>query len=126
MRYKQKYVLALEAHLGAELHRRSTELTRAWLDRLMERLDYLCSGSDLGSEEMVRKEFETLGDILVFEQFVRAHPGVADGTGLGLSIARTAVEQIGGDIWLESEPGAGTTFYLTVVDPPLAGEPGEP
>lgn len=62
---------------------------------------------------------------LVFEQFVRAHPSVADGTGLGLSIARTAVEQIGGELWLESEPGVGTTFHLTVVDPPLAGEPEE-
>ncbi len=59
---------------------------------------------------------------LVFEQFVRAHPGVADGTGLGLSIVRTAVEQIGGRIWLESEHGAGTAFHFTVVDPPLARE----
>jgi hypothetical protein len=31
--------LALEAHLGAELHRRSSELTRAWLDRLLQRLE---------------------------------------------------------------------------------------
>jgi signal transduction histidine kinase len=59
---------------------------------------------------------------LVFEQFVRAHPGVADGTGLGLAIVRTAIEQIGGRIWLESEHGAGTTFHLTVVDPPSARE----
>lgn len=59
---------------------------------------------------------------LVFEQFVRAHPSVADGTGLGLSIVRTAVEQIGGRIWLESEHGAGTAFHFTVVDPPLARE----
>ena len=59
---------------------------------------------------------------LVFEQFVRAHPEVADGTGLGLSIVRTAVEQIGGRIWLESENGTGTAFHLTVVDPPLARE----
>ncbi len=59
---------------------------------------------------------------LVFEQFVRAHPSVADGTGLGLSIVRTAVEQIGGRIWRESMHGAGTTFHLTVIDPPLAGE----
>lgn len=57
---------------------------------------------------------------LIFEQFVRAHPTVADGTGLGLSIAQAAVEQIGGRIWLESEPGVGTTFHFTVVDPPAA------
>ena len=56
----------------------------------------------------------------VFEQFVRAHPDVADGTGLGLSIARAAVEQIGGRIWLESEHGEGTTFFFTILDPPAA------
>lgn len=57
---------------------------------------------------------------LVFDQFVRAHPDVADGTGLGLAIAREAVEQMGGRIWLESQPGEGTTFYFTVLDPPEA------
>ena len=42
---QKKNVLALEAHLGTELHRRSTELTRAWLDRLLERLDVSRAGS---------------------------------------------------------------------------------
>ena len=59
---------------------------------------------------------------LVFEQFVRAHPDVADGTGLGLAIAREAVEQMGGRIWLESRDGIGTTFHFTVLDPPAARE----
>jgi signal transduction histidine kinase len=59
---------------------------------------------------------------LIFEQFVRAHPEVADGTGLGLAIVQAAVAQIGGRIWLESTPGDGTTFYFTVVDPPAARE----
>lgn len=58
----------------------------------------------------------------VFEQFVRAHPQVAEGTGLGLAIAREAVAQMGGRIWLESEEGEGTTFHFTVVDPPAARE----
>ncbi len=58
----------------------------------------------------------------VFEQFVRAHPEIADGTGLGLSIAREAVEQAGGRIWLESQDGIGTTFHFTVIDPPTARE----
>lgn len=56
----------------------------------------------------------------VFEQFVRAHPAVAEGSGLGLAIAREAVEQMGGRIWLESRPGVGTTFSFTVLDPPEA------
>lgn len=56
----------------------------------------------------------------VFEQFVRAHPGIAEGSGLGLAIAREAVEQMGGRIWLESQTGVGTTFAFTVLDPPEA------
>jgi signal transduction histidine kinase len=50
----------------------------------------------------------------VFDRLWRADAAGYKGTGRGLAIAQGIVEAHGGRIWLESQPGRGTTFYFTL------------
>lgn len=51
----------------------------------------------------------------VFDLFKRLH-SAADypGTGMGLAICKRIIERARGKIWVESEPGRGSTFYFTI------------
>jgi two-component system, NtrC family, sensor histidine kinase KinB len=55
----------------------------------------------------------------IFDKFVRLDQGdVSGGSGLGLTISKEIVRAHRGSIWLESEPGQGSTFTFTL---PQAG-----
>jgi signal transduction histidine kinase/CheY-like chemotaxis protein len=70
-----------------------------------------CSVSDTGIGIPLDKQQEIFEE---FRQVDQSYTRKFQGSGLGLSITRHLVEMHGGRIWLESEPGVGTTFHLTL------------
>lgn len=57
----------------------------------------------------------------IFQAFQRAHPQVAGGEGIGLAVAARVVERHRGRVWVESEAGEGSTFYVALPAAPAGG-----
>ncbi len=79
------------------------------LKKETNQLIFYVKDSGIGIE---KEQFQT-----IFEHFRQADLSLIKkygGTGLGLSIAKGFVQMLGGNIWLESNFGAGSTFYFSV------------
>ncbi|MDP3538879.1 MAG: sensor histidine kinase [Azonexus sp.] len=80
---------------------------RVGWDEKVVRVEVSDNGPGLTAEECV----------VIFEKFRQGGNTMTDkpqGTGLGLPISRQIVEYFGGNLWVESQPGAGANFIFTV------------
>ena len=71
-------------------------------------------GIDAGSHNKIFERFRKVG-----QESTRLYEGV----GLGLAICKGNIELLGGKIWVESKPGAGSKFYFTIPYEPVEEEP---
>ncbi len=77
------------------------------------------TATEQGQEILIRVEDNGQGiepeyQRMIFEPLKRLHGSEIPGTGLGLSTCQRIVARHGGSIWVESEPGAGSTFLFTL------------
>ncbi len=78
-------------------------------EKKYEYLEFYVKDSGIG----IKKERLTA----IFERFVQediSDVKARQGAGLGLTITKSYVEMLGGEIWVESEIGVGSTFYFTI------------
>lgn len=92
----------VEAMNDAGVHSRAiTVAVRTGADRGMAQVTVMDSGPGVDAQIMHR----------IFEPFFTTKP---KGLGMGLAISRAMIEAQGGQLWVDSEPGAGASFHITL------------
>ena len=95
--------------IGNAIRYRKIEPPRIDISALRQDHEWLFSVQDIGIG--IAPEFRQQ----VFGLFKRLHRAAAyPGTGMGLAICQRIIERVGGQIWVESELGRGSTFFFTV------------
>jgi PAS domain S-box-containing protein len=96
---------------------------KIWVEAVERRGRVTVSVSDTGLGIPVEEQ-EAIFD--AFHQAGATTKGLKEGTGLGLAISRRLVEEHGGRIWVESEPGKGARLSFTMPVGRAAAEEGAP
>lgn len=88
---------------------------RTWYEDGKVRVSVQDSGKGIAPENLMR----------IFDPFFTTKP-VGEGTGLGLAITHQIIQQHGGEISVESQPGTGTCFHIRLPVTATAAQPNMP
>ena len=83
---------------------------------LPDRLEFAIRDTGIGMDEQQQSK--------LFKPFSQGDDSMTrrfGGTGLGLAISKNLSKLLGGAMWLESKPGTGSTFFVTVATGCLVG-----
>jgi PAS domain S-box-containing protein len=109
IKFCDKGVIEIGYNLVETLHATSLPNTNTSLQNPAMSLQFYVKDTGIGIQKNKQE--------VVFDRFIQAD--IADkrafqGAGLGLSISKAYVEMLGGQIWVESEEGKGSTFFFTL------------